>query len=35
MEKGKIIEEGTKKELLDKKGVFYRFFSLSQTDDKI
>ncbi|WP_457621073.1 ABC transporter ATP-binding protein [Persephonella sp.] len=35
IEKGTVIEEGTLKELIEKKGVFYRFFSLSQTDDKI
>ncbi|ACO04204.1 MAG TPA: ABC transporter ATP-binding protein [Persephonella sp.] len=35
MDKGTVVEEGTKKELLEKKGIFYRFFSLSQTDDKI
>ncbi len=30
MEKGKIVEEGRKEDLLQKKGAFYRFYSLSQ-----
>ncbi|NPA54201.1 MAG: ABC transporter ATP-binding protein [Aquificae bacterium] len=30
MEKGKIVEEGRKEDLLQKKGVFSRFYSLSQ-----
>ena len=30
MENGKIIEEGSFKELIDKKGTFYRFYTLSQ-----
>ncbi len=29
IQQGKIVEEGTKEELLEKRGVFYRFFSLS------
>ncbi len=29
MEKGRIVEEGTKEELLKKKGAFYRFYTLS------
>lgn len=29
MERGRIIEEGTKEELLKKKGAFYRFYTLS------
>ncbi|WP_457641982.1 ABC transporter ATP-binding protein [Persephonella sp.] len=31
MENGQIVEEGTKEELLRKKGVFYKFFSLSKS----
>ena len=29
MERGRIVEEGTKEELLRKKGAFYRFYTLS------
>ncbi len=29
MERGRIVEEGTKEELLKKKGAFYRFYTLS------
>ncbi|SNZ07916.1 ATP-binding cassette, subfamily B, MsbA [Persephonella hydrogeniphila] len=31
MENGQIVEEGTKEELLQKKGIFYRFLTLSST----
>jgi len=29
MENGKIVEQGSKEELLNKKGVFYKFYTLS------
>ncbi|MDQ7056517.1 MAG: ATP-binding cassette domain-containing protein [Persephonella sp.] len=31
MEKGRVVEEGTKEELLEKKGIFYRFSAIANS----
>ncbi|WP_456400543.1 ABC transporter ATP-binding protein [Persephonella sp.] len=35
LDSGRVVEFGEKEELIRKKGEFYRFFSLSMSDDKI
>ena len=35
MENGRIVENGTKEELIDKKGIFYRFFVLTSEEKKV